>query len=620
MPSVHITPIEVYKAIRTIVAAMYSDDLAQTGKQPNSFAIIRNEGDLSGDTLNNRPEHYYTDLFYTRGYNGSGNMFAQFPRVVLQEFTAPSLDGGSAFDVALMCADLAHDNTIDASGLAVRHFKEVEENTRSILMAIYRNLLSWEKRISPDGTEVYFAPASQMTGAFASWRVRDTMQQVLRSNERVSFRRTIEGMFTQATAGNVMNLTLNIRNYECQQVAYANPCSGAGSVELDVNGETVTASGAYTLEILQDGELIGTGVLGENSGTWTIPPCPTPDPVTVTVNEAEFATIPSGDALDIAVVNTANTPVTVDITEAPKIILADTLVKANGVDLPAVVAGELVNFSVRNEANQNAGGYLNDHHWQIANANLSINGADVDTLVPEIDKALTVTLNGSATTPTYTAGVINVTTATPTGYCGLPLDVPAQNGVVVNTADTGAASLLGAYITPFPTGYAGYNSLDLTDATGSTLAQNNVLFGTKNRFTNLTGTANTYTAVNWLDGAGVTRTARCMIDHLYGVKGICLLLTDDVGRWSSEWPTRLNGATYSGTSIYPVSRGMLEALQRFDVSALNQLEAYMGHSGLVYSGEVPVNSQGTVYSMTGVTLGTTARTSNLKVLLFHQIP
>lgn len=444
MPSVHITPIEVYKAIRTIVAAMYSDDLAQTGKQPNSFAIIRNEGDLSGDTLNNRPEHYYTDLFYTRGYNGSGNMFAQFPRVVLQEFTAPSLDGGSAFDVALMCADLAHDNTIDASGLAVRHFKEVEENTRSILMAIYRNLLSWEKRISPDGTEVYFAPALQMTGTFESWRVRDTMQQVLRSNERVSFRRTIEGMFTQATAGNVMNLTLNIRNYECQQVAYANPCSGGSSFELDVNGETVTISDNYTLEILQDGELIGTGVLGENSGTWTIPPCPTPDPVTVDVNGAEV----EAEAGETVTVNVTRNGVPIgDITVTGLIV---------DVDIPICDPCEDVT--------------------------VTLNGDEVATVEAGNPLELTTTLNGVLHPATYSAGTINLDATIPT-QSGIVYrrQTPTQ-GDIYEANDTGTKFQAGFYNptnVPYPVSFA---RLDPADPSRSTLLDNNK-HGNKERFT-----------------------------------------------------------------------------------------------------------------------------------------
>lgn len=345
--------------------------------------------------------------------------------------------------------------------------------------------------------------------------------------------------------------------------------SGGDPVTVDVNGTEVEADPGetVTVSVTRNGAPIGDVTVTGSTIDVVIPAC---EDATVTVNTEAFATVAAGGSLNIPVVNQSNGAV------------------------GAIGSGKVT----------------------IRTADLSINGTDVDTLLPETNKALTVTLNGGATNPTYTAGTINVTTATPTGYVGLPLDIPAQIGVGINTADVFHAFNDGAFTKAIPTGYAGFQALDTTDPTGATLLYNSRLFDTKRRFTNLAGTGDTYSSVNWIDGTGTTRTARCMIDHLYDV---CLLLTDDTGRWSSEWPTRLNGATHSGINIYPVSRGMLEALQRFDVSALNQLEAYMGHSGLVFSGEVPVSSTGTVYSMTGITLGTTTRTTHLKVLLFHQI-
>lgn len=417
----------------------------------------------------------------------------------------------------------------------------------------------------------------------------------------------------------------------------ATDIDGVTSEASDTNGLLVTNSeGSYSIaitenKVLPDISIIdfaGTvfawpSVKNVNFAAGDLPafdtggsgPC---EDATVTVNAEPFDTVTSGGTVDVPVVTTEDNPIG-DVDNG-KVVIPNTRVEVNGELLASVEAGSLVPGQVIDERNQHIGIYSTAHKWKIRDSRLFVNGTDVDELRPETDKELTITLNGAATNPTYTGGTINVTTPAPSGYVGLPLDVPAQIGTIVNTADVGAAFAAGAFSTPFPAGYAGYNSLDLTDPTGSTLAQNNVLFGTKNRFTNLTGTANTYTTVNWLDGAGVTRTARCMIDHLYGRKGICLLLTDDTGRWSVEWPTRLSGATYNGTNIYPVSRGMLDDLVRHDTVFQNHIDAYMSHSGLLYSGEVPSSGTTSVFSLNGNALGTVGRTTHLKVLLFHQIP
>lgn len=355
---------------------------------------------------------------------------------------------------------------------------------------------------------------------------------------------------------------------------------------------------------------------------------PTCDDVNFLVNSVTYKALTCGVDFDLNVVDADDNPVgTIELPDVLRI--ANSEVNIAGVYTEQLLSESNLTLNVTRDSASYTPTYddttktINVDCPIISDSIIQFNGSNVDTLAPEDTFNLIIEQGGSTFTDwTYddTTNTLNITSTTPSGYCGLPLDIPAQIGTVVNTADVASAFAAGAFATPFPTGYAGYNSLDLTDPTGSTLVQNNVLFGTKNRFTNLTGSPNTYTTVDWVDGTGTTRTAGCMIDHLYGNKGVYLLLTDNTGRWGVEWPTRLDGATYNSLPIYPVSRGILESLMRYDISSLNHLEAYMAHSGLVYSGEVPVSSDTSVYSMTGITLGSTARNSFLKVLLFQQIP
>jgi len=254
-------------------------------------------------------------------------------------------------------------------------------------------------------------------------------------------------------------------------------------------------------------------------------------------------------------------------------------------------------------------------------ATVTLNSDEVATVEAGGELALTTTLDNVPVAATYTAGVININNPAPSGYRGIPLGSPSQLYKIRN-GDTGRAFELDAFTDSNPSGFIGFNQLDGTDISGTTLLYNNSL-GNKFRFTDLGGSGNSFTLVDWIGGDGITYQAKVMIDHLYGPRGTMILLTENTGRWSTTWQSRVDGATYDGSPIFSASRGILEQLIRLD-TASNHLVSIMGHIGVVTSGEAvtTATSGGSIqiYNLNANLIGVSnIATPDTKTLLFTQL-
>lgn len=369
-----------------------------------------------------------------------------------------------------------------------------------------------------------------------------------------------------------------------------------GTIELPdvlrIANSEVDIAGVYTEQLLAESNL--TINVTRDSSVYT----PTYDDTTQTIN--------------------VNCPVTPDST-----------LQLNGTDSDIIPAGTDINILIKQDGFTFTG-WTYDDATNILDIDtcppaddveINLNSTLIETLSPGDVLNLSTTLDGSPTTASYSSGVININNPASSGYRGIPLGSPSQLYKIRN-GDTGHAFELDAFSDANPSGFIGFNQLDGTDISGTTLVYNNSA-GNKFRFTNLTGAGNSFTLVDWLGGDGITYQAKVIIDHLYSVNGTLILLTENTGRWSTTWQSRVNGATYDGSPIFSASRGILEQLIRLD-TASNHLVSIMGHIGVVTSGEaVTTATTGSpiqIYNLNTNLIGVSnIATPDTKTLLFAQL-
>jgi len=339
--------------------------------------------------------------------------------------------------------------------------------------------------------------------------------------------------------------------------------SGGDPVTVDVNGTEVEADPGetVTVNVTRGGAPIGDVTVTGSTIDVVIPAC---EDATVTVNTEAFATVAAGGSLNIPVVNQSNGAV------------------------GAIGSGKVT----------------------IRTADLSINGTDVDTLLPETNKALTVTLNGAPTTPTYTDGTINVSTGSGSGIAYVDFTAAQTQNYEVGFQDVGANFLAGRYNRTQPSDPATYAQLDPADPTGKTLLSNNI-HGNKHRFTDAAGNAGPFTyAFN-------SGTIIAFQDHLHG------------GWWAGNWTNRnftqclsdiaaLN-ITGIGSGWLCLDQDMVSTIQKINGSSASNLLFDCGVTIATYwTGLTRPDLVTQGYRVQGVTfsISTQAKTTNSRWIAF----
>lgn len=90
------------------------------------------------------------------------------------------------------------------------------------------------------------------------------------------------------------------------------------------------------------------------------PPC---EPATVTVNDNEFATVPSGETIDVPVVNNGSNPV--GAIQGSQVVIGNSEVEINGVQVGDVVAEESLSISVELDGTPAGSWNATDQVWEV---------------------------------------------------------------------------------------------------------------------------------------------------------------------------------------------------------------------------------------------------------------
>jgi len=295
-------------------------------------------------------------------------------------------------------------------------------------------------------------------------------------------------------------------------------------------------------------------------------------------------------------------------------VFEDVTVNVNGDLFDTAGSGDVVNVPVVNSEDSPIG-TIAAGKVTVASGDLSLNGTDVDTLLPSANKALTTTLDNVPVAATYTAGVININNPAPSGYAGRILGLP-QQVVQINAGDCGWGLSQGAFNFNIPRTAIGFYTLNASDPTGSTLNELN-RFGNYARFTNLTGTADATQTVDIVGGDAVTRTAEAFIDHL---QNITIFYVATTGNWATQC-ARANGASCDGMAVYFASVDISTQLYTYQsgiLSHLQRLGITIPAVG-IFTGEAVAGTTN-IYCInaSGVVISTLTQAGNRSALLFKK--
>jgi hypothetical protein len=194
-------------------------------------------------------------------------------------------------------------------------------------------------------------------------------------------------------------------------------------------------------------------------------------------------------------------------------VFEDVTVNVNGDLFDTAGSGGVVNVPVVNENNA-AIGVISAGKVTVTSGDLSLNGTDVDTLLPSDDLALTTTLDNVPVAATYTAGVININSPAGSGIAYVDFTAAQTQNYEIGFKDTGWHFLNGSYNRAKPTNPASYAKLDPADPTCKTLLENNI-HGNKRRFTDAAGNAGPFLYDKSTNSGAFNSIA--FQDHLHGV-------------------------------------------------------------------------------------------------------